>query len=101
MDVCQAERPALEFVGEPGMVEAEQMHHGRVQVMDVDWVLDDVESELVRFAEANSGFDAAACHPHGECVGVMVAAVGAALDHRGAAEFSAPDNERVVKQTEA
>ena len=28
----------------------------------------------------------------------MVAAVGAALDHRGAAEFASPDNERLVEQ---
>ena len=45
------------------------------------------------------GFDAAAGEPHGEGVDVMVAADGVAVfAHRRAAEFAAPDDERVVEQ---
>ena len=62
-----------------------------VQVVDVDPVLDDVEAEVVGLAERDARLDAAAGQPHGEGVGVVVAAVVAALDHRRAAELAAPD----------
>ena len=61
-------------------------------------VLDGVEAELVGLAEGDARLDAAAGQPHGEGVGVMVAAVVAALDHRRAAELAAPDDQRVVEQ---
>ena len=69
-----------------------------MQVVDVDAVLDDVEAELVGLAERDARLDAAAGQPHGEGVGVMVAAVVAALHHRRAAELAAPDDQRVVEQ---
>ena len=64
------------------------------------WTLSsrDVEAELVGLAERDARLDAAAGQPHREGVGVMVAAVVAALHHRRAAEFAAPDDERVVEQ---
>ena len=81
------------------VVEAQQVQDRGVQVVDVDAVLGDVEAELVAFAERDARLDAAAGEPHGEGVGVMVAAVvAAALDHRRAAELAAPDHERVVQQ---
>ena len=43
---------------------------------------------------------AAAGHPHGEAVGVVVAAV-ALLAHRRAAELAAPDDQRLVEQAAA
>ena len=49
-------------------------------------------------AEGDARLDAAAGQPHREGVGMMVAAVVAALDHRRAAELAAPDDERVVEQ---
>src|SRR5262249_12843457 len=45
-------------------------------------------------------FDSATGHPHGEAVGIVVAA-GAAFAHRSAAEFAAPDYERAIQQTAA
>ena len=47
--IGEAVVPALEAVGEFLMVESEQMHPCGLQVVDVDLVTDDVESELVRF----------------------------------------------------
>ena len=46
------------------------------------------------------GLDAAAGHPHGEAVGVVVAAV-AFLRHRRAAELAAPDDQGLVEQAAA
>ena len=62
-------------------------------------VLDDVEAEFVGLAEDDAGLDAAAGEPHREGVDVVVAADGVAvLAHRRAAEFAAPDDQRVVEQ---
>ena len=51
---------------------------------------------------ADAPLDAAAGHPEGEAVGVVVAAeerrAAARLVHRGAAELAAPDHERLVEQ---
>ncbi len=52
VDVGEAVVAALEAVGEPGVVEAEQVQGGRVQVVDVDGVFDDVVAEVVRGAVA-------------------------------------------------
>ena len=46
-DVGQAEVAALELVGQPLVVDAEQVQHRGVQVVDVDDVLDGVVAELV------------------------------------------------------
>src|SRR5262249_8318055 len=79
------------------VIEAQQVQNGRVQVVDVDAVLDRAEAQLVRSADDLTGFHAAAGEPHGKAVGVVVAAVGA-LAHRRAAELAAPDDQRFIKQ---
>ena len=55
------------------------------------------QAEFVGAADGLAAFDAAAGHPHREAGRVMVAAV-ALLGHRGAAEFAAPDDERVLEE---
>ncbi len=98
MHVGQPEVAALVAVGQPGMIEAKQMQDRGVQVMHVDSVLDDIESEFVRFAEHESRLDSAAGQPHREGIGMMVPAIVAPLHHGCAAEFPAPDDERIFKQ---
>ena len=89
----------LKFVGQPGVIETEQLQHRGVQVVDVHLVFCDVEAQLVGLPDPGSGLDSAAGHPHGECVRMMIAAVGAALHHRSPAEFAAPDHQRIVQQS--
>ena len=50
--VGQAEVAALEAEGEPLVVDAQQVEHRGVQVVDVDHVLDGVVAELVGLAVA-------------------------------------------------
>ena len=50
LHVGQPEVAALEPVGQPGVVDAEQVQDRRVQVVDVDGVLDDVVGEVVGLA---------------------------------------------------
>src|SRR5439155_6954311 len=97
VDVGEAEVAALEAVGEALVVEAEEVEDGSLEVVDVVLFLDGGEAEVVGLAN-NALSDAAAGDPHGEGVDVMVAADGDAdLAHRRAAEFAAPDDERVFQ----
>ena len=63
----------------------------------MDLVLDGIESEFVGFPVIDAAFDAAAGHPHREGIGVVIATVGAALGHGGAAEFTTEDDEGVFE----
>ena len=86
---------ALEFDGEAGVVDAGEVEHGGVEVVHGDDVEDRAVAEFVGGTPCDAGFDAAAGEPHGEGIDVVVAA--GALAHGGAAEFAAPDDERVVE----
>ena len=81
MHVGEAEVAALGAVGELGVVEAEEMKDGGVEVVDVDLVLHGIEAELVGFAEFHTGFDAAAVRLTGNVVGQ--APFTGTLGHRG------------------
>src|SRR5690349_16052064 len=63
-------------------------------------ILDGVEAKFVGDAVGDAAFDAAAGEPDGETVDVMIAAI-AALDAGRAAEFRAPDDERLVEHAAA
>jgi hypothetical protein len=100
VDVGEAEVAALETKGELRVVHAEQVEHRRVDVVHVGAVGDGVETELVGFADNGAGFRAAAGEPHREGVDVMIATGGVAVfAHGSAAEFAAPDDERVFEET--
>ena len=104
MHIRQAKIAAGVVVGEAFVIEAETVQDRRLKVVDVNGILDDVESEVVGGAEGHARLDAAACDPHRERLRMMIAACGAAerwigFDHRRASEFAAPDDERVVEQS--
>src|SRR5256885_13789905 len=79
------------------------MQQGCMKIMHVDFILDDIETKLIGSAEGDARFDAAAGHPHGEGLGMMVAAqlaacIGIALNHRSTAELPTPKHERIIQQ---
>jgi hypothetical protein len=96
-DVGEAEIAALEAVSQFGVIEAKQFEQGGVEIMDMDLIGGGVEPEFVRFAQGDARFDTATGHPHGEAIGMMIAAIISALDHGSAAEFAAPHNQRIVE----
>ena len=73
--VGQAEVAAGVAVGQPLVIEAQQVQDRRVQVVDVDLVLDGVVAVVVGRAVAEAALDAAAGQPHREALRVVVAAV--------------------------
>ena len=102
MDVRESVLAALKFEGESRVVDAEAVHDRGLEVVNVDGLIDDVETEIVGGAVGHAAFDAAAGHPDGEGFTVVVAAVfvavGLALRVGRAAEFAAPDDERLIEE---
>ena len=104
LDVGQAVVAALEAVGEPLVVEAEQVEDRGLEVVDVDLVA----SATLKPSSSVSpwvkpALDAAAGQEDREAVGEWsrprtLAAGGAALAERRAAELAAPDDQRLVEQ---
>ena len=68
-----------------------------MQVVDVQPVLHGVQADVVGGADGAAAANASAGDPHGEAVGVVVAAVPL-FAHGRAAEFAPPDDERVVEE---
>ena len=102
MNVGKPEIAALKPVGEPLVVNAKQVKDRRLEVMDVNRISDDVHAEIVSFAMSDARLYPAASQPGGEGVRMMIpspalAIIEVPLDERGAAEFAAPDHERIVK----
>ena len=91
--------------GQARVIQAETVQQGRLQIVHVDLVLGDVHAEVVRLADHRAALDAAARQEEAVRQRMMVAAgvVGVArvadLAHRGAAEFAAPDYQRVLQQS--
>ncbi len=97
-DVGEAVVASAVAVGQVFVVEAEEVEEGGVEVVDVDGVLDGLVAVVVGAAEGEAGLGTAAGHPEGEALGIVVASVGFPAVG-GAAEFAAPDDERVVEET--
>jgi len=96
VDVSQAKVTAAVAVSQAFVVQTHQVQNRGVQVVDVDFVLDDVEAELIGGSVCQSAFYAAAGQPH--CEGVWVVVAASSLSGGGAAEFASPHYERFVKQ---
>ena len=73
-----------------------------MQVVDVDRILDRIQSELISLPDHLPAVNASSGKPHGKAIRVMVAARflirPAGLRHRGAAELATPDNQCAVEQ---
>ena len=73
------------------------MQNGGVEIVDVHDVFHGVIAEIVGVAVAHAALDAAAGEPAAEALDVVIAP--AALRHRRAAKFGAPQDESVFPQT--
>lgn len=104
VDIGEAVVTALEAVGEFFVIEAQEMHPGGLEVVDVDGVLRDREAEVIGGSVGGAGLGAAAGHDHGVAVREMVAAQNATLGGAPFAEGGSPKlapehDERVVEQS--
>lgn len=62
-DVGQSKVATLETVGQPLMIDPEQVQHGGVQIVHVDFVLDRGVAKFIRGAVCLARLDASAGHP--------------------------------------
>src|ERR1043166_771973 len=62
VNVSEAKVAALETIRELFVIDAEAVHHRRVQVVNVNGVFDDVVTVVVRLAVSDARLDAAARH---------------------------------------
>ena|SRR5262249_53754131 len=96
MDIRQAEFPALEFVGELGMVKAHEVEKRGMQIVNVNRIFDGVVAKLVALTQCDSASDPPASQPHGKGSGMMVSPqeLGAfgSLAHGSPSEFPTPDH---------
>ncbi len=92
----------LKLECKPLVIDAEQAEDSGVEIADVDRVFHDVIAKVVGHAVGDSGFGAASGHPDRKATRMMVAAIvvfgKAALAVNSAAEFAAPEYERVVEE---
>src|SRR5205823_2534038 len=87
--------------GEFLMVESKQRQDRGMQIVNVNFVLGGLESELIGRTMHVTTLDAAPSHPHGEPIMVVIPAIdlagigtGRGQFHRwSAAEFTAPNNQ--------
>ena len=71
VDVGESSRRTVVVIGESFVVEAEEVEDRRVEVVDVDDLLDSLVAELVGRPEAEAVPDAGAGQPGGEPLGVV------------------------------
>ena len=94
-------KPTLEAVMEDGeafVIQPQEVEHGGVEVVERVDIFDGLESEFIGGAMADAGLDTGSGQYGGETTGVVVAALGPFLEHRPAAEFSAPEDQGILQQ---
>src|SRR5262245_38395239 len=96
VDIRQPVIAAAVVVGEPGMIQAEQVQDRGVQVVEVHLALSGRARQRVAGAVTEAAFHPTAGHPHRVATIVMIPSI-AVLAGGGASEFSAPDEQRVLE----
>ena len=72
MNIGQAIVPTLELKRELGVVNAQAVQDGCMEVVDVDGIFGDVVAEFIGRAVCNSGLNSAAGQPIGEDVRIVI-----------------------------
>src|SRR5260370_32870586 len=103
-DVGQAEVPSAVAVGQLGVLDAEEVEDGRVNIVHVDGFIDGLEAEIVGGAVDRAALHRASGEPHGEAEGIVIAAAlhrtagTADFADGGAAEFGPAYNQGILPQ---
>src|SRR5262249_9634515 len=99
--VRQSEAPSLKFVGKLRMVDPQAVQDGRVEIVHINRITDDVVAEIVGLAIGEPALDPTSGHPEAEAARMVVAAIvilrQRALRVHGPAELAAPDDQSFVQ----
>ena len=81
-------------------IQAHEVQHRRVEVFHVQRMLDRVGSDVISLTMAHPALHPAAGHPHGESVGVVVAAGALLVFRRGLpTKFTAPHDQGLLEHS--
>src|SRR5581483_4917575 len=72
-NIGKPEVPARMAVGEPCMIEPQAMQNRCLEIMDVHFIFDNIEAEVVGFTDRLAALYSAAGHPHTKCQRMMIA----------------------------
>ncbi len=75
VDAGQTHVESLKFVRQVAIVDSHAVQDRRVEFVDMDRVLGDVVTEVIRLAVSDTRLDATASHPNGETSWMVVAAI--------------------------
>ena len=89
MHVGEAKLAAGVPVGQPLMIQSQSIKQRGMQIVHVDGFFDGAITKFIRSTVGQAAADTAAGEPHGEGLGMMIAAI-AVFDHRRAAELGSP-----------
>jgi len=79
------------------------MQHSGMQIVDVDWMLYDLESKIVCSSVRDASFNTAASEKHGKPMRVVIAPVlnailAACLDDRSPSKFTSADDHGLIQK---
>ncbi len=98
MHIREAEIAAGIPIGQFFVVEAQEVQNRRVQVMDVDFILDGGEAKVIGRAMDVAAASAAASQPHAESIMIVIATAQRRQFGDGRpSEFAAPHDQRGIE----
>ena len=104
MNISQAEIAALEAERKFFVIKAEQVEDCRLEIVNIDFVPGDRETQFVGLAISDSFLNAGAGQKNRKTIRVVIpaqniAAGSPAFAERSAAELAAPNDQSVIQQT--
>ena len=96
MDVGQTPVETVVVVGDPGVIETQEMEHRGVEVPHSGWLLHGSAAELVSGPVTHSPCDARPHHPAGKAVGIVIPPLGPRLMSGHPPELGGPEDQGVV-----
>src|SRR5438445_1346076 len=94
-DIGQTKIAALRAISQLFVIDTQEAEHGRVQIMDMDRVINSIVTQFVGPAISHAAFDARTSHPDGEAFDMVIATI--ALRHGGPAKFTSPNDQRIFQ----
>ena len=73
--VGQSEMSSLEFIGQPLVIDTQALQDGRLQVVHMDWILEDVVTIIIGLAQRDTPLEATPRRPHCEAPRVMIPSI--------------------------
>ena len=72
MNISQSKFATLVAPSETLVIESQQVQNGRVEVVNMDWILSDVHSEIIGLTVRNPAFNSTSGQPHRIRVFMMI-----------------------------